>query len=132
LQFGLTMPASRQQEQEADDIGLLMMAKSCYDPAAAVKVWERMQNANKDAIPQWMSTHPSNASRITRMQAGLPKAEEARNDSGCAVTLGYSEAFSQALGMNSSRGPKNHVFRDHPAGPDSESGNTGGFWGSVD
>jgi len=101
LQFGLTMPASRQQEQEADDIGLLMMAKSCYDPAAAVKVWERMQSANKDAIPQWMSTHPSNASRITRMQARLPKAEEARNDSGCAVTLGYSEAFSQALGMNS-------------------------------
>ena len=54
------MPASRQQESEADYIGLMMMAKSCYNPEAAVGVWQRMQEAEaKGGVPQWMSTHPS-------------------------------------------------------------------------
>jgi predicted Zn-dependent protease len=60
LQFGIQMPASRKQESEADYIGLLMMAKSCYDPGEAVRVWERMEAAEKGSdIPQWLSTHPS-------------------------------------------------------------------------
>jgi predicted Zn-dependent protease len=62
LDLGLSRPASRKQESEADYIGLLMMAKSCYDPAEAVKVWERMETAQKaqgQEVPQWLSTHPS-------------------------------------------------------------------------
>jgi metalloendopeptidase OMA1, mitochondrial len=62
LDLGLSRPASRKQESEADYIGLLMMAKSCYDPAEAVKVWERMEKAQKaqgQEVPQWLSTHPS-------------------------------------------------------------------------
>jgi Zn-dependent protease with chaperone function len=59
LQLGIAMPASRKQESEADYIGLMMMAKSCYDPSAAVGVWERMEAAEKYGIPEWMSTHPS-------------------------------------------------------------------------
>jgi Zn-dependent protease with chaperone function len=59
LQFGIAMPASRTQESEADYIGLMMMAKSCYNPAAAVRVWQRMEEAEKHGIPEWMSTHPS-------------------------------------------------------------------------
>jgi len=59
LNFGLMMPASRKQESEADYIGLMMMAKACYDPKAAVKVWQRMEAANKSDIPQWLSTHPT-------------------------------------------------------------------------
>lgn len=59
LNFGVAMPASRKQESEADYIGLMMMAKSCYDPAAAVGVWQRMEEAEKYGIPEWMSTHPS-------------------------------------------------------------------------
>lgn len=62
LQFGLQMPASRKQESEADYIGLLMMAKSCYDPSEAVKVWQRMEAAEQKqggGVPQWLSTHPS-------------------------------------------------------------------------
>lgn len=62
LQYGLAMPASRRQESEADYIGLMIMAKSCYNPEEAVKVWERMEAANKGGandVPQWLSTHPS-------------------------------------------------------------------------
>jgi predicted Zn-dependent protease len=60
MDLGLMRPASRKQESEADYIGLMMMAKSCYDPSEAVKVWERMEQAQRDeGIPQWLSTHPS-------------------------------------------------------------------------
>jgi predicted Zn-dependent protease len=59
LNFGIAMPASRRQESEADYIGLMMMAKSCYNPQAAVSVWQRMEQAEKSGIPEWMSTHPS-------------------------------------------------------------------------
>jgi predicted Zn-dependent protease len=65
LQFGIAMPASRQQESEADYIGLMMMAKSCYNPEAAVGVWQRMQKAEAGGIPEWMSTHPSVSSTIS-------------------------------------------------------------------
>jgi len=59
LHLGLMMPASRKQESEADYLGLLMMAKACYDPNAAVRVWQRMEAAGDSGIPQWLSTHPS-------------------------------------------------------------------------
>ena len=59
LEFGIAKPASRQQESEADYIGLMMMAKSCYKPPAAVGVWKRMEEAEKHGVPEWMSTHPS-------------------------------------------------------------------------
>ncbi|KAG0652353.1 metalloendopeptidase OMA1 [Hyphodiscus hymeniophilus] len=99
LEFGIAMPASRTQESEADYIGLMMMAKSCYDPHAAVGVWQRMEEAEKNGIPQWMSTHPSNVTRIAKMEEWLPKAEEARDESGCAITTQYSRGFQQALGV---------------------------------
>jgi predicted Zn-dependent protease len=62
MDLGIMRPASRKQESEADYIGLMMMAKSCYNPEEAVKVWERMdkfQKAAGNSIPQWLSTHPS-------------------------------------------------------------------------
>lgn len=59
MEFGLSRPASRKQESEADYIGLMIMAKSCYDPNAAVGFWKRMEEADKDGIPEWISTHPS-------------------------------------------------------------------------
>jgi metalloendopeptidase OMA1, mitochondrial len=59
MEFGLMRPASRKQESEADYIGLIMMSKACYDPKAAVEVWERMEAANASDIPQWLSTHPT-------------------------------------------------------------------------
>ena len=101
LGFGIRQPASRKQESEADYIGLLMMAKACYNPNAAVKVWERMAAAEKasgQSIPEWLSTHPSNANRIQNMIEWLPKAEEARNEGDCAVTTSYRDAFQKSVG----------------------------------
>lgn len=57
--LGVVRPASRKQESEADYIGLMIMAKACYDPNAAVGVWERMEQAEKAQVPEWLSTHPS-------------------------------------------------------------------------
>ncbi|KAH7350718.1 peptidase family M48-domain-containing protein [Rhexocercosporidium sp. MPI-PUGE-AT-0058] len=101
MDLGLARPASRKQESEADYIGLMMMARSCYNPQEAVKVWQRMEIAQKDQdMPEWLSTHPSNSNRITQMQQWLPKAEIARSESECAVTLGYSEDFKTAFKGN--------------------------------
>lgn len=97
LDLGFARPASRKQESEADYIGLMMMAQSCYDPNAAVGLWRRMEKAQENEPPEWISTHPSNANRIERIRAWLPKAEEKRNESGCAVALGYSQDFNNTL-----------------------------------
>ncbi|CZS87922.1 hypothetical protein WAI453_000307 [Rhynchosporium graminicola] len=102
MDLGLARPASRKQESEADYIGLMMMARSCYNPQEAVKVWQRMEIAQKDQdMPEWLSTHPSNNNRITQMQQWLPKAEAARNESECAVTMGYADDFKTAFRSNS-------------------------------
>lgn len=100
LDLGITKPASRAQESEADYIGLMMMAKSCYNPDEAVKVWERMEKfqAQQAQVPEWLSTHPSNSNRISQMQQWLAKADEARSESGCAATIQYSSDFESALG----------------------------------
>lgn len=61
LDLGISRPASREQESEADYIGLLMMAQACYDPQAAVKMWRRMEKADEEykSGPEFLSTHPS-------------------------------------------------------------------------
>src|ERR1700716_38958 len=53
LDLGVARPASRVQESEADYIGLMMMARRCFYPQAAVEVWNRMEQVNKDRIPEW-------------------------------------------------------------------------------
>ncbi|KAA8569530.1 hypothetical protein EYC84_001151 [Monilinia fructicola] len=98
LEFGMNLPASRNQEKEADHIGLMIMAKSCYNPQAAVGVWERMQAAEKNAPPEWLSTHPSNNNRITQMREWMSKAEAARDDSGCAPIINNFNEFRNAFG----------------------------------
>ncbi|MBI3349522.1 MAG: M48 family metallopeptidase [Burkholderiales bacterium] len=66
---------SRDDETEADLVGIELAARAGYDPSAAVRLWEKMMSANKGAPPQWMSTHPANATRIRDIQANLPKVE---------------------------------------------------------
>ncbi|KAI9679635.1 MAG: hypothetical protein M1829_001597 [Trizodia sp. TS-e1964] len=63
IDLAFSKPGTRKQEAEADYIGLLMMAESCYDPRAAVEIWRRMEEAQRDSIPQFLSTHPSNENR---------------------------------------------------------------------
>ncbi len=73
-QYGVLMPFSRIQESEADIIGLDLMAKAGFDPREAVKLWYNMQSAGGASPPEWLSTHPSHASRIQELQAHMPEA----------------------------------------------------------
>lgn len=71
----LTLRFSREDESEADLVGIELSARAGYDPSAAVRLWEKMMAANKGAPPQWLSTHPASGTRIRDIQANLPKVE---------------------------------------------------------
>ncbi len=74
-QVGGMLPFSRAHESEADMIGLTLMAIAGYDPINAVKVWERMSaQSGGQAPPEFLSTHPSNQTRINELTALLPQA----------------------------------------------------------
>jgi predicted Zn-dependent protease len=67
-QIGLMNPFSRKQESEADYLGLIFSSLSGYDIRETVKIWERMQKANKGKEPpEFISTHPSSANRIKKI-----------------------------------------------------------------
>ncbi|MBW7900479.1 MAG: M48 family metallopeptidase [Rhodocyclaceae bacterium] len=57
-------PNSREMEQEADRIGVELAARAGYDPYAAIGLWEKMRQVSDGGPPQWLSTHPSHATRI--------------------------------------------------------------------
>ncbi|MGA0611240.1 M48 family metallopeptidase [Caldimonas sp. KR1-144] len=71
----LTMKFSRDDESEADLVGMELAARSGYDPEAGVRLWQKMGEASKGAPPQWLSTHPSGGSRIADIRANLPKVQ---------------------------------------------------------
>jgi predicted Zn-dependent protease len=73
VQYGLILPYSRNQELEADSIGLINMARAGYDPRAAIKLWQNMQ-AVGDRAPEFLSTHPAPESRIAALEAKMPEA----------------------------------------------------------
>ena len=73
VQYSLTLPNSRGNENEADLIGLELAARGGYDPNAAVSLWRKMQSAAGNAPPEFMSTHPSSSSRIASLEAAIPK-----------------------------------------------------------
>ncbi|EGC48068.1 T-complex protein 1 subunit theta [Histoplasma capsulatum var. duboisii H88] len=91
LNLMLALPNSRAQESEADEIGLMMMAKSCFKPEAAAGLWSRMHQAEKAAPPQLLSTHPSSRRRMEAIQKLLPQANIAYDDSGCGFTGRYEQ-----------------------------------------
>jgi predicted Zn-dependent protease len=82
---GISLPNSREQESEADYIGLQLMAKAGYDPREAVDFWERMSGCprkmigkfcfrTQNAVPEFLSTHPSDVTRIKNIEAWIPGA----------------------------------------------------------
>lgn len=74
---GGILPFSRKHESEADEMGLIFMAMAGYDPAAAVGFWERMAAKSGGASPpEFLSTHPSNATRIQQLKELIPKAQK--------------------------------------------------------
>jgi predicted Zn-dependent protease len=80
-QFGVLMPFSRKHESEADEIGLIYMARAGYDPRESIRFWQRMENAGGARPPEFLSTHPSHGTRIQQLETEMPKAIEEYNKS---------------------------------------------------
>lgn len=76
-QYGVMLPYSRTQELEADELGLLYMARAGYDPSEAVAFWKRFAAYNAERAgkpPEFLSTHPLDARRIAQIEQMLPRA----------------------------------------------------------
>ncbi len=73
-QYGVTLPHSRKQELEADKLGLIFMAMAGYDPNQAVGFWQRMSQSSGQKVAEFMSTHPSDETRIAKVKEDLPEA----------------------------------------------------------
>ncbi|KAH6572121.1 hypothetical protein BASA50_001111 [Batrachochytrium salamandrivorans] len=94
MELAIMRPFSRKCESEADFIGLEIMAKACYNPNAAIGIWERMSAAQSHRQPsQFLSTHPSDESRIKNIQEWLPQATQTYTDSGCDQMMAYARPF---------------------------------------
>jgi predicted Zn-dependent protease len=78
-QYGLVLPYGRNHETQADEVGLMLAAAACYDPAEAIPLWERMSQLEGGARPpEFASTHPDPANRIAHLKSLLPRAMEFR------------------------------------------------------
>ena len=77
-QYGVTLPFSRKHESEADYMGLIFMAMAGYNPNTAITFWQKMSASGGASVPEFMSTHPSDATRISDIQKRLPELEKYR------------------------------------------------------
>lgn len=71
--LALALPNSRMQESEADKLGLIFAAMAGYDPDEAIPFWQRMSAGNKSKVPEFLSTHPSDETRIKKLSALIPE-----------------------------------------------------------
>src|SRR5262245_13727942 len=67
------LPFSREQESEADQIGLELMARAGYDPRAALSLWQKMARAESSGTPKFLSTHPAPKDRVKEIEKNLPR-----------------------------------------------------------
>jgi predicted Zn-dependent protease len=74
----IVLPFSRAQESEADQVGLMLMARAGFDPAESIPLWENMSAAGGGSPPEFLSTHPSHGTRITNLRGWQPEANRLR------------------------------------------------------
>jgi len=86
-QYGFALPFSRKHESEADFIGLILVARACYDPREAPKLWERMGAGGGAKPPEFQSTHPAPETRVQNFQNWMPMAIDIYNEAGCTPRI---------------------------------------------
>ena len=101
-QYGVLLPFNRTQESEADHLGLIFMAIAGYNPQAALPFWQRMAQ-NGQSVPEFMSTHPSDATRIAAIQKDIPEALEVYK----GVWGKYPTDYTPANGTTTTSGSSN-------------------------
>ncbi len=80
-QYGVLRPFSRKHESEADYMGLMYLARACFDPTEAPKLWERMAQVSQGKNPpEFLSTHPAPATRIRQFNEWMPEALKVRSE----------------------------------------------------
>ena len=80
----LSNPYSRKLELEADQVGLMLAAKACYDPEQAIKIWTHLPMYNEsDHVQEYLDTHPCNEKRLHQLTLLLPQAVDLYCSSGC-------------------------------------------------
>ncbi len=77
-QYGVLLPFSRKHETEADYMGLIFLARACFDPTEAPRLWQRMGEVSQGAPQEFLSTHPSHETRIRQFREWMPMALEIR------------------------------------------------------
>lgn len=89
IEILLHLPYSRRLEEEADEVGLQLMAKACYDVRESSAFWQKMalhsqlEEESDNDSPQWLSTHPNPESRAKKLDDMIPAAEALRLDCSC-------------------------------------------------
>lgn len=78
-QIGLDLPWNREQESEADHIGIIYAARGSYDPEAAISFWQKMGTASGGKRPpEYLSTHPNSETRVRQLREWMPQAKAER------------------------------------------------------
>jgi predicted Zn-dependent protease len=71
----ITLKFSRDDEAEADLVGLELAARAGYDPGAALSLWKKMEASSQGAPPAFLSDHPSNPDRLRTIAANIPRVQ---------------------------------------------------------
>ena len=75
-QYGVMLPFSRKQENEADYMGMVLMSMAGYNPDMALTFWQKMSAGGGASVPELLSTHPSDETRINNIKKNLPKIKQ--------------------------------------------------------
>lgn len=94
------IPRGKAQESEADQIGLMMMAESCFDPEAALEFLKRVDTKLGNKVPRWTFTHPNLHDRIKAITELMPEAKRKYESSQCGSTSVYYQQFIEARGKD--------------------------------
>ncbi|MFP5238457.1 MAG: M48 family metallopeptidase [Acidobacteriota bacterium] len=111
---GLLLPSSRENEYEADTLGMILMAKAGYDPAQAVEVWRKLVDKHAGGLAkksESLSTHPTDTKRLEAIQAFVETAKthapgaQSTGDAPSAQPIGTAPAAASATAGSQSPAP---------------------------